>query len=137
LLEPLPHHPAATGEPSHGVAAQGERHPEGTERLMLEPVRPDPLRSPVLDEFAQDGIRHGFFTRSGGVSDGIYAGLNVGTGSSDDPASVAENRRRVAGWMGTSPDRLVTVHQVHSPHAVVVAAPFGSERPKADAMVTD
>lgn len=104
---------------------------------MLETVRPEPLRSPVLDEFASNGVRHGFFTRRGGVSDGIYAGLNVGTGSNDDPQRVAENRRRVAGWMGTAPDRLVTVHQVHSPHAVVVETPFGGERPKADAMVTD
>lgn len=104
---------------------------------MLETVRPEPLRSPVLDDFASKGIRHGFFTRRGGVSDGIYAGLNVGTGSNDEPGHVAENRRRIAGWMGTTPDRLVTVHQVHSPHAVVVDAPFAGERPKADAMVTD
>jgi YfiH family protein len=104
---------------------------------MLETVRPEPVRSPVLDGFASNGIRHGFFTRRGGVSDGIYAGLNVGAGSNDDPARVAENRRRVSAWMGVSPDRLVTVHQVHSPDAVIVTAPFPGERPKADAMVTD
>jgi polyphenol oxidase len=103
---------------------------------MLETVRPEPLRSPVLDGFASKGIRHGFFTRRGGVSDGIYAGLNVGTGSNDDPQRVAENRRRVSSWMGIAPERLVTVHQVHSPDVVVVEAPFGAERPKADAMVT-
>lgn len=104
---------------------------------MLETVRPDPLRSPVLDEFSPQGIRHGFFTRRGGVSEGIYAGLNVGVGSKDDPHRVAENRRRVAAWMGTAPERLVTVHQVHSPHTVVVDAPFEGDRPQADAMVTN
>lgn len=104
---------------------------------MLETVRPDPIRSPVLDGFASEGIRHGFFTRVGGVSGGIYAGLNVGTGSNDDPASVTENRRRVSSWMGVPQDRLVTVHQVHSPDVVVVDAPFRGERPRADAMVTD
>jgi YfiH family protein len=104
---------------------------------MLETVRPEPIRSPVLDGFASNGIRHGFFTRRGGVSDGIYAGLNVGTGSSDDPDRVAENRRRVSAWLGVRPGRLVTVHQVHSPDAIAVDAPFPGERPKADAMVTD
>jgi YfiH family protein len=91
----------------------------------------------VLDGFASGGIRHGFFTRQGGVSEGMYAGLNVGTGSNDDPARVAENRRRVAGWMGVASDRLVTVHQVHSPDVIRVNAPFPGPRPKADAMVTD
>ena len=104
---------------------------------MLETVRPDPLRSPVLDGFASNGICHGFFTRRGGVSDGIYAGLNVGTGSNDDPQRVAENRRRVSNWLGVAADRLVTVHQVHSPDAVAVESPFSGNRPKADAMVTD
>lgn len=104
---------------------------------MLETVRPDPLRSPVLDDFAPRGIRHGFFTRRGGVSDGIYAGLNVGTGSRDDPRRVAENRRRVSSWIGTGPERLITVHQVHSPDAVIVEGPFPGDRPRADAMVTD
>lgn len=104
---------------------------------MPETERPDPLRSPALDAFVPHGVRHGFFTRSGGVSDGIYAGLNVGTGSDDDPAHVAENRRRVAGWMGVALDRLVTVHQVHSPDVVTVERPFSGERPRADGMVTD
>jgi YfiH family protein len=91
----------------------------------------------VLDSAAENGIRHGFFTRIGGVSEGIYRGLNTGTGSNDDPDRVRENRRRVAEWMGVGPDALLSLHQVHSPDAIVVRAPFSGERPKADALVTD
>ncbi|TIR89615.1 MAG: polyphenol oxidase, partial [Mesorhizobium sp.] len=64
------------------------------------------------------GIRHGYFTRIGGVSGGIYQGLNIGTGSGDDQTLVAENRRRVAYWMGVPADHLLTAHQVHSPDVV-------------------
>ena len=64
------------------------------------------------------GIRHGFFTRHGGVSRGIYASLNCGLGSRDDPAAVAENRARVARPLDAH--SLLTAHQVHSPTAVVV-----------------
>jgi YfiH family protein len=85
---------------------------------------------------AEAGIRHAFFTRAGGVSDGIYRGLNTGTGSADDPDKVAENRRRAAGWMGVAPDRLLSLHQVHSPDALVVEGPFPGQRPRADALVT-
>lgn len=98
--------------------------------------RPDPLRAPELEDPAGGRIRHGFFTRAGGVSQGIYRGLNVGLGSSDDPARVAENRRRVTDWLGVGPNRLVTTYQVHSPDVVAVTAPFPGERPKADALVT-
>ena len=104
---------------------------------MPDVSRPDPLRSPVLDSAAENGIRHGFFTRIGGVSEGIYRGLNTGTGSNDDPDRVRENRRRVAEWMGVGPDALLSLHQVHSPDAIVVREPFAGERPKADALVTD
>ena len=104
---------------------------------MHETVGPDPIRSPALDPFAENGIRHGFFTRVGGVSQGVYQGLNVGQGSDDRPQDVAENRSRVAHWMGVDAGRLVSVHQVHSADAVAVDAPFGTERPRADAMVTD
>lgn len=82
-------------------------------------------------------MRHGYFTRIGGVSDGIYRGLNIGTGSSDDQTLVAENRRRVADWMGVPADRLLTAHQIHSPDVVVAREPFAGPRPKADAIVTD
>jgi YfiH family protein len=83
------------------------------------------------------GIGHAFFTRDGGVSDGVYAGLNGGLGSNDDPVRVAENRRRMAEHLGVAPTHLVGVHQVHSPDAIVVTAPWNSSaRPKADAIVT-
>ncbi len=83
------------------------------------------------------GIRHGFFTREGGVSTGIYASLNIGMGSADDRAAIAENRGRVAEWMGVARENLVMPHQVHSPDAVVVTAPFAAgEAPRADGLVT-
>ncbi|MDX8526790.1 peptidoglycan editing factor PgeF [Mesorhizobium sp. MSK_1335] len=102
---------------------------------MLNQTRPDPVRSPRLEK--AQGIRHGYFTRIGGVSDGIYRGLNIGTGSSDDQTLVAENRRRVADWMGVPADHLLTAHQIHSPDVVVAREPFAGPRPKADAIVTD
>lgn len=104
---------------------------------MLETVRPEPIRSPVLDDLARSGVRHGFFTRSGGVSKGIYRGLNAGAGSNDRADHVAENRRRIAQNLGAGAGRIVTVHQVHSADALVVEAPFGGERPQADAMATN
>jgi len=83
------------------------------------------------------GLRHAFFSREGGVSGGIYASLNGGLGSSDDQAKVAENRRRMAEYMGVAPAHLVGVHQVHSPDAVVATGPWpGAARPRADAIVT-
>lgn len=98
---------------------------------------PDPIRSPLLDRMAPAGIRHGYFTRHGGVSEGLYRGLNTGTGSSDRPEAVRENRKRVAVWMGVAPERLLTAWQIHSPDALVVREPFAGERPKVDALVTD
>jgi purine-nucleoside/S-methyl-5'-thioadenosine phosphorylase / adenosine deaminase len=80
-------------------------------------------------------LRHGFFTRKGGASSGIFAGLNCGTGSSDQREIVSINRGRVAGAMGVSPDRLAGVHQIHSADAVVIDGPQ-STRPKADGLVT-
>jgi YfiH family protein len=86
---------------------------------------------------AVPGLRHAFFTRDGGVSDGIYAGLNGGLGSNDNPAHVAENRRRMAEQMGVAPTHLIGVHQIHSPDALVATGPWpGADRPKADAIVT-
>ena len=134
LASPLPHHP-----PQIGPAGPSVPHASGRDIALsnIASVEPDPIRSPQLDAFAANGIRHGFFTRAGGVSTGIYAGLNVGQGSDDDAANVAENRRRVAQWMGVGPARLLTAHQVHSPDVVVVDTPFDGERPRADALVTD
>ena len=94
-----------------------------------------PARSDVLS--AIPGLRHAFFTREGGVSDGIYAGLNGGLGSSDIPANVQENRRRMAEHMGVAPEHFLSLHQIHSPDVVVATGPWdGPARPKADAIVT-
>jgi YfiH family protein len=83
------------------------------------------------------GIRHAFFTREGGVSEGIYQSLNGGVGSQDDPAHVAENRRRMAAAIGVAPDRFLTAYQVHSPDVAVAEAPWDhAARPKVDAIVT-
>lgn len=84
-----------------------------------------------------DGIRHGFFTRQGGVSDGIYTSLNVGLGSRDAPEAVAENRARVARELSVADGALVTPYQTHSATALIVDGPWGDgERPKGDAVVT-
>jgi len=86
---------------------------------------------------ALDGIAHAFFTREGGVSDGIYASLNGGTGSSDAPDKIVENRARMATLLGVSADRLLTAYQIHSPDVVVVEEPWTPDkRPRADAIVT-
>jgi polyphenol oxidase len=82
-------------------------------------------------------IRHGFFTRQGGVSRGLYASLNGGIGSRDSTADVAENRARMAAALGVEPQSLLTNYQIHSPQAVVVEAAWTSdERPRADGIVT-
>lgn len=83
------------------------------------------------------GVRHAFFGREGGVSSGIYAGLNGGLGSNDEPARVAENRQRMALHLGVEPDRLLTLYQVHSPDVVIAQEPWdATSRPRADALVT-
>jgi len=86
---------------------------------------------------ALTGIRHGFFTRAGGVSSGLYASLNGGVGSQDDAGKVVENRARMAAALGVEPRRLLTAYQTHSPNVVVAEAPWTTEnRPLADAIVT-
>lgn len=97
---------------------------------------PDEARglAPIAAE-ALRFVRHAFFTREGGVSEGIFAGLNAGRGSADDPERVAENRRRIAARLGVEPARLLTLHQIHSADVITVTEPFEG-RPKADAMVT-
>jgi hypothetical protein len=86
---------------------------------------------------ALTGIRHAFFTRDGGVSAGLYASLNGGTGSRDDIGNVAENRARMASAVGVAPERFLTAYQIHSPTVVVAEAPWTAEtRPRADAIVT-
>ena len=89
------------------------------------------------DVLKLDGIRHGFFTRQGGVSDGIYTSLNIGLGSDDERSSVLENRDRVAGQLGIGADRLVSPYQIHSADVITVSAPFAQDADrKADALVT-
>ena len=93
------------------------------------------LGSPLLS--AIPGLRHAFFTREGGVSDGIYASLNGGIGSKDAPANIAENRRRMAEQIGVTSEHFLSVHQTHSPDVVVAQGPWqGPSRPLADAIVT-
>jgi polyphenol oxidase len=93
------------------------------------------LQAPSLSALA--GIRHAFFTRDGGVSDGLYASLNGGVGSDDAPAKVVENRARMAAALGVRPDCLLTAYQIHSPEVVTIERPWPpQERPRADAIVT-
>jgi YfiH family protein len=93
---------------------------------------PTPIRAAALA-----GVPHGFLGREGGVSTGIHAGLNVGLGSDDDRAAIAENRRRATAAVAPG-STLVTLHQVHSAEAITVAAGFPDDaRPHADALVTD
>jgi YfiH family protein len=93
-----------------------------------------PIESPAL---ATEGIVHAFFTRAGGVSTGIYSGLNTGIGSVDERENVLENRARAMRHLGVSPTNLAAPYQVHGTDTVVIekAWPAG-ERPKADAVVT-
>ncbi|MCA0919572.1 peptidoglycan editing factor PgeF [Pseudooceanicola nanhaiensis] len=88
------------------------------------------LTSPILQP-----VQHGFFTRKGGASSGIFSGLNCGTGSSDQSEIVAINRARVAAAMDAPVEALAGVHQVHSATTVTFDGP-SSEKPKADALVT-
>lgn len=81
-------------------------------------------------------IRHGFFTRRGGASSGVFSGLNCGTGSSDQSDVVAINRARAAQAMDIAPEALLGVHQIHSADVLTVTAPR-DDKPRADAMVTN
>ncbi len=95
--------------------------------VMTEPIQSDALRA--------ETIAHGFFTRQGGVSQGLYASMNGGIGSKDDRDAVAENRRRMAAHLGAP--HLLVPYQIHSPDALIVEAPFAPEdRPRCDALVT-
>lgn len=80
--------------------------------------------------------RHGFFTRRGGASSGVFAGLNCGFGSSDQRGAVAINRARVAAALDLEPEALMSVHQVHSADVEIVSS-LTDARPEADAMVTN
>ncbi len=96
-------------------------------------MQPRPITLPHLDS---DKFAHGFFTREGGMSNGIHAGLNCGYGSDDDGESVRQNRARVSDSLGVAPDQLITVHQIHSADVIVVEQAWQpGEAPRGDAMV--
>lgn len=90
----------------------------------------------IITSDALAPLRHGFFTRRGGASSGVFSGLNCGTGSTDQSEIVNINRTRVADAMGVGLDHLLGVHQVHSADVITARGPI-SEKPKADALVTD
>lgn len=93
------------------------------------------IQAGLLNEIA--GVAHGFFTREGGTSAGLFSSLNCGFGSGDDLDSVARNRALVAGSIGVEPDKLLTLYQEHSPRVITVSTPWRRENaPLADAMVT-
>lgn len=98
---------------------------------------PQPLIAQNLASLRESNIHHGFFTRRGGISTGIYASLNCGRGSQDIKANVDENRRRVAQAINVADDCLFNVYQVHSPDVMVIDRMSRFKpRAKADAMVT-
>ncbi|KMW59992.1 hypothetical protein AIOL_000142 [Candidatus Rhodobacter oscarellae] len=93
----------------------------------------------TLEIITADGLstlRHGFFTRRGGASSGVFKGLNCGYGSSDQRSAVAVNRARVAEALDIAPEALVTVHQTHSARVLTLDAPIASGEQKADGLVT-
>ena len=91
----------------------------------------------VSDALRLSGFTHGFFTREGGVSQGMFSSLNCGMGSGDDRDAVMTNRASVARHMGVAPECLLSAWQVHSAEAAVVTGPWpGDERPRADGLVT-
>ncbi|MES0824457.1 peptidoglycan editing factor PgeF [Ruegeria sp. SCP11] len=90
----------------------------------------------ILTSDLLDPLRHGFFSRRGGASSGIFAGLNCGYGSSDQTEVVAINRKRVADAMEVEPEAMIGIHQIHSPTVLTVDAPINGDKPKADAVVT-
>lgn len=95
----------------------------------------DFLTAPLLKEIPW--ISHGFFTRKGGVSEGVFSSLNAGYGSGDLIENVAENRKRISTAMNIHPDRLITAKQVHGDKTLFVGTPWTPESaPEADAMVT-
>jgi YfiH family protein len=112
---------------------------------MAKPSVPPGSRIPFLqfpDFTAAGKAAHGFFGRQGGVSGGMYVGLNCGIGSNDDPDHVRANRAAVAEAMGIAPNDLCGVYQVHGSRCIRIGPPHphplpGGEREKADAQVTD
>ena len=102
---------------------------------MNKPVLLPIVQAGALSELA--GIRHAFFTRGGGVSEGIYRSLNGGVGSDDAPGRVRENRGRMAATLAVTPEHFLTAYQIHSADVIVAERPWpAEERPRVDAIVT-
>lgn len=96
---------------------------------------PSPLHSPWLEA---PPLRHAFFTRQGGVSQGLYASLNGGQGSDDDAEAVRQNRAAMARWLEVEPAHFLSLWQIHSADCITVTKPWPKdERPKADGMATN
>ncbi|MBU0642817.1 MAG: peptidoglycan editing factor PgeF [Alphaproteobacteria bacterium] len=91
----------------------------------------------IITSDALDGVTHGFFTRKGGASSGVFEGLNCGLGSTDQSDIVKINRARVAKAMDLTPDQLCAAHQIHSADVAIVTGPQSGDAPKADALVTN
>ena len=89
---------------------------------MKDLALPHPIESPLLAERAGKAALHGFFTRTGGVSEGIYRGLNVGLGSKDERSNVEENRARVARWFAAAPERLASMGRAGAARCLNVRA---------------
>ena len=97
------------------------------------PNHPTPITHALLTD---TGIRHGFFTRNGGVSHGLYDSLNTGVGSNDDRLAVQENRCRIAAAMGGTSDDIAACYQIHSALTRVAQGPWRGDRPEGDAVAT-
>lgn len=95
------------------------------------------VESPELSKHKEKGIRHGFFTRQGGVSEGIYSSLNAGIGSNDVPSNVETNRSRICAALDMDVASLHTPHQIHSNHVFIATGTPNTPRPKADGLVTN
>lgn len=96
-----------------------------------------PIYNEQLGAFEARGISHGFYTRQGGVSVGIYGSLNAGQGSKDDPALVLENRNRIATNLGVAPKHMANCYQIHSAKVITITNPPEEKRPEADGLVTN
>ena len=121
----------AIAPPGAGGAARLRGAPGAGGSAVIAPI------SHALLEDPGGRIRHGFFGRAGGVSNGLYRSLNCGYGSGDDPEAVAENRARAMSACGLASASLCTAYQVHSAEALVVSAPWPrDEAPRVDAMAT-
>lgn len=104
----------------------------------LQASEPEIFRHPDFSAGLNPKIFYGFFGRAGGVSTGVFSGLNCGQGSGDDPQHIARNRAIVAARAGISPKNLLSLYQVHGPLCLPVENPWTPEaRPQADAMATD